>query len=298
MSAPGDTAASPTPDRWGAPRSRRERSRRRALPADLARHGSAPRRRRALRAEHAREHVVVVHPPVHDDPRDRRARTDARGHAGGHRPLDRRRDLPLRERARRRERGLQPRSGGRNPRLRRPGGARRPRQRNPRRDRETEPADRHAGCRADRARVQLEVRAREHGLVAVPESLSSWAAREASRDQHRLLDGRRDRDRRRARASLHDRRPALPGGGCEPESGVDGRTARPNTRRVRVHGGGRSLRSRGDPARGPAHQHRFGASAPPTSSRRSPQSSSRALRSRADWRARRRPGLRRSRSRS
>ena len=241
---------------------------------------------------------MVLHPPVHDDPRDRRARADARGHAGGHRPLDRRRDLPLRERARRRERGFQPWPGGRDPRLHRPRGTRGPRQRNPRRDRETEPADRHAGRRADRARVQLEVRARAHDFVAGAGLALVVGGGEASRDQRRLLDGRRDRGRRRARASLHDRRPALSGGGCEPESGVDGRTARPNTRRVRVHGGGRSLRSRGDLARGRAHQHRPGVRrlVPPRA--RSPRSSSRARRSRADWRARPRPGWRRSRSRS
>ena len=201
---------------------------------------------------------MVLHPPVHDDPRDSGARADARGHAGGHRPLDRRHDLSLRERARRRERGFEPRSRGRDARLRRPGGTRWARQRNPRRDREAEPADRDAGRRADRAGVQLEVRAREHGFVAGAGVALVVGGGEAPRDQRRLLDGRRDRGRRRARASLHGRRPALPGGGCEPESRVDGRTARPIARRVRVHGGGRSLRRRRDPARGRAHQHRLG----------------------------------------
>ena len=156
----------PSPRRWGA---LRKSSRARSSQPASSPSGSpwrAPRHRRALRTQHDREHVVVIHPPVHDDPRDRGARADARGHAGGHRPLDRRRDLPLRERARRRERGLRPWSGGRDARLPRPRGTRRPRQRGPRRDRETEPADRHAGRRADRARIQLEVRAREHGFVA------------------------------------------------------------------------------------------------------------------------------------
>ena len=101
--------------------------------------------------------------------------------------------------------------------------------------------------------------AREHTVsLQVPELARIVGGGQASRHQRRLLDGRRDRDRRRAPASLHGRRPAFSGGGSEPESGVDGRTARPGTRRVRVHGGGLPLRGRGDPARGCAHQHRPG----------------------------------------
>ena len=79
---------------------------------------------------------------------------------------------------------------------------------------------------------------------------------EASRHQRRLLDGRRDHARRRVRASLHGCRAALPGGGREPESRVDGRAARPDARRVRVHGGRHPLRRRRDPARRHPHQHR------------------------------------------
>ena len=61
----------------------------------------------------APEHVVGLRPAVHDDPRDRGARPDARDHAGGDRPLDAGRDLVRREPDRRRE----PRAG-------RPAGAR------------------------------------------------------------------------------------------------------------------------------------------------------------------------------
>ena len=90
----------------------------------------------------------------------------------------------------------------------------------------------------DRARVQLEVRARAHGLVAGAGVALVVGGGEASRDQRRVLDGCRDRGRRRARPSLHGPRPAFSGGGCEPESGVDGRTARPVARRVRYTAAG------------------------------------------------------------
>ena len=46
----------------------------------------------------------------------------------------------------------------------------------PRRDPEAEPADRHAGCRADRVGVEPEVLARGHELVPGAGTLSSWAA--------------------------------------------------------------------------------------------------------------------------
>ena len=161
---------------------------------------------------------------------------------------------------------------------------------------QAEPADRHAGRRADRARVELEVRARGHELVAGAGVALVVGGGEASRHQRRLLDGRRDHGRRRARASLHVRRAALPGGGREPASRVDGRAARPNARRVRVHGGGRlstASRRSCSPASASTSTR---PSAPPTCSRRSPRSSSRARRSPAGWPARRRPGWRRSRS--
>ena len=71
--------------------------------------------------------------------------------------------------------------------------------------------------------------ARDHtNSSQVPGSLSSWAAEKPLGHQQRLLDGRRDHARRRARASLHGRRTALSGGGREPASRVDGRPAGPN----------------------------------------------------------------------
>ena len=138
------------------------------------------------------------------------------------------------------------------------GAMRRPRQRSPRRRREAEPADRHAGRRADRLRVEPEVLARRHELVSGAGSALVVGGREATRHQRRLLDGRRDHGRRRARASLHGLRAALSGSGRESESRVDGRAARPNARRLRVHGGGNPLRGCGGPARRHPHQRRPG----------------------------------------
>ena len=73
--------------------------------------------------------------------------------------------------------------------------------------------------------------------------------REAARSQQRLLDGRGAHDRRRARPPLHDGRPPVPGGGREPEGGVDRGAPRSDARRARLHRGRRALRGRRGPAR-------------------------------------------------
>ena len=168
--------------------------------------------------------------------------------------------------------GSQPRARSRNPRLRRSRSARGARQRSPRRDREAEPADRHAGRRADRARVELEVRARPHDLVAGAGIALVVGGGEAARHQRRLLGGRGDHARRGARASLHGCRTTLSGGGREPESRVDGRPARPrrtSSSRTRRRASSTASRRSCSPVSASTSTR---PSAPPTCSRRSPQS--------------------------
>src|SRR5581483_7556935 len=237
-----------------------ERPHRRAFPAGLVRDGGARDRRGGPGAGRAREHVVVLRPSVRDDPRDRGARPDARGHAGRHRPVDTGRHLLRRQSHRRHRRRLRSSPCARDPRLPRAGHARRLHERRPRGPRQAEPANRDAGGGADRPRVEQQVLAR---VGDEPSGRSRRAVvvgdRQAARDQRRLLDGPRDHARRRTPPALHDAGPALPGRRGEPARRVDRRTARAHARRARVHGGRRPLRGRRRPPRRRAHQHRPGA---------------------------------------
>ena len=92
----------------------------------------------------------------------------------------------------------------------------------------------------------------------VPNALSSWAGHKPVGISAVFWTGAALTLRRRARASLHGRRPALPGGRREPACCVDGRAARPDAHRVRLHRRGRAVRRRGGAARRAAHQHRSG----------------------------------------
>ena len=236
---------------------RRERSGRRALPAGLARHRRTPRRRRDRGAGRPGAHLVVVHPPVRDRPRDRVARADARGHSRGHRPVDARGDGGGRKPDRRGRSGLEPQAPGRDPRRSRRRRARGPRQRRPRRRAEAESADRHAGGGPDRPRLEQQVLARRRDEPAERARRAvDLGDHKAARSQQRLLDGGCDHHRGCARPSLHGGRPPIPGRRCEPERGVDRGATRPNVRRAGLHRGRHALRDRSGPARGRELQHR------------------------------------------
>ena len=140
-------------------------------------------------------------------------------------------------------------------------------------DREAEPADRHAGRRADRVRVEPEVLARRHELVSGAGSALVLGGGEATRHQRRLLDGSRSHGRRRARASLHGLRATFSGSGRKSESRMDGRAACSNvtsSSRTRRRASSTGLLPSSSPASASTSTR---PSAPATCSRRSLQSS-------------------------
>ena len=190
--------------------------------------------------------------------------------------------------------GSNDRLAARDPRLPGSRGVRRPRQRDSRRGPPAEPADRDARGGADRLRrgppLLQRVGGDRRALAAV-----GLRPEQARRDhQPRLLGRSGDHTRRRSAAPLHGARPALSGGRGKSESRVDGRAcASEPTSSSPTRPRPRSTRSRQCCSRA-FESASTRASAPPICSRRSPPSSSPARRSRAGWRARPRPGWRRS----
>ena len=243
----------------GRPRSttRQHSHGRRTLPAGVAGHRGAPRHRCVRGAGRPRAHLVLLHPPDRDRPRDRVARPDARGHSRGHRPVDTRGHGRRRKPGRRDRSGLGPQAPRRDPRRARCRRARGPRQRRPRRSAAAQPTDRHAGGGPDRPRLEQQVLARRRDQPPErAERAVDLGNREAARSQQRLLGRGGDHDPACARPSLHGGRPPVPGRGCEPERGVDGGAPRPDVRRAGLHGGRHALRGRSGAARGRELQHR------------------------------------------
>ena len=241
------------------------------LPPRLARHDRPPDRGRDHRARGAPEHLLGVCPSLHDGSRGRRARPDARDHAGRHRPLDPGRDVP---RWRTSSSGVSEHSDEQAA------------------DSRSSPASASAwlvglsnGLLVGILRLNPLIVTLAVGTIVLAfgakyargvayEIVSSSGtllvgADQAAGNQLGLLAGRDAYARRRALPSLHRRGPALPGRRRELAGRLDVGDPRAHPRRPRVHGGRRPVRGGDRPARQRARIRSTSRSAPTTCSRRS-----------------------------